>query len=89
MFGIGLCFCTCALTYMQALIYRWISGVVGGKKTLYIKIPIKPIHDNEQGVNSMMEWAPGKSSCSWRIMLLEVSDDSQVGLSSTGEDTEM
>uniref|UniRef100_A0A671TM20 Uncharacterized protein n=1 Tax=Sparus aurata TaxID=8175 RepID=A0A671TM20_SPAAU len=55
-FGIGLCFCTCAVTCMRALIYRWISGVVGGEKTLYVKIPI---HDTEQDVNSVMEWAPG------------------------------
>ena len=58
-FGIVLCFCTCALTCMQALIYRWISSVVGGEKTLYVKIPTETIHDNEQEENSMMEWAPG------------------------------
>lgn len=50
-FGVALCFCSYALTCMRALMYRWIGGIVGGEKTLYVKIPLI--------MNRMSKWAPG------------------------------
>lgn len=59
-FGITLCFCTCALTCMRALMYRWISGVVGGENTsLYVKIPLQLTNESRTELYSISEWAPG------------------------------
>lgn len=39
--GITFCVCTCALTCMRALLYRWIGGITGGGTTpVYAKIPL-------------------------------------------------
>ncbi len=57
-FGITLCFSTCALTCMPVLTYRWISGVVGEERTsLYVKLPFQPVNEEKT------DWAPGNPSC--------------------------
>ncbi len=58
-FGITLCFCTCALTCMRALMYKWITGVVGEERTsLHVKMPLQPVNENNTKW-SISEWAPG------------------------------
>ncbi|XP_026227810.1 uncharacterized protein LOC113170109 [Anabas testudineus] len=59
-FGLMICFCTCSLTCMRALIYKWIGGILGQEQTsLYVKIPTNSTDTNALNINAVSEWAPG------------------------------
>lgn len=37
-FGVALCFCTCALTCMKTLLHHWIDGIVGQRYRRYLRL---------------------------------------------------
>ena len=57
-FGIILCFCSCTLTCMKALMYRWVGDTVTGHVGTYMQLSRNDLANKPRDVFPLPDWFP-------------------------------